>query len=136
MINHKGPSLTVDAVISYPGDRVVLIQRGNPPFLGMWALPGGFVEVGETVEEACRREVMEECGIEIEIDSLLGVYSDPLRDPRGHTVGVVFKATPKAGLLVGGDDAALARLFSREELQKIELAFDHGKILVDAGWVG
>ena len=135
MITHKGPALTVDAVITFPGDRVVLIQRGNPPFQGMWALPGGFVEIGETVEEACKREIMEECGIEIQLDGILGVYSDPKRDPRGHTVGVIFTAVPVGGILVGGDDAAQARLFSREELQTMKLAFDHGQALRDAGWI-
>jgi 8-oxo-dGTP diphosphatase len=130
-----GPALTVDAVITFPGDRIVLVKRGNPPFQGMWALPGGFVERGETVGDACRREIMEECGIEIELGRILGVYSDPARDPRGHTVSVIFLASVNSGELMGGDDAAEARLFSRAELKGLELAFDHAKVLADAGWV-
>ena len=130
-----GPALTVDAVITFPGDKVALVKRGNPPFQGMWALPGGFVERGETVADACRREIMEECGIEIELGRILGVYSDPARDPRGHTVSVIFLASVKSGNLIGGDDAAEARLFSRAELKGLRLAFDHAKVLADAGWV-
>jgi 8-oxo-dGTP diphosphatase len=134
-MEQKGPWLTVDAVIEYPDEKLVLIRRKNPPFEGMWALPGGFVDVGETVESACRREVKEECDIDVELTGILGVYSDPKRDPRGHTVSVVFRARYLAGELKGEDDAREARLFSREELKDIELAFDHGDILKDAGWL-
>jgi 8-oxo-dGTP diphosphatase len=129
------PRLTVDAVISSGGDKVVLIKRANPPFMGSWALPGGFVEYGETVEEACRREIKEECGIEIELQGILGVYSDPNRDPRGHTVSVVFLATYGNDDLRAGDDATQARLYTRDELKNLELAFDHRKVLMDAGWI-
>jgi 8-oxo-dGTP diphosphatase len=125
----------VDAIVVYPDDRLVLIRRDHPPFEGMWALPGGFVDVGETVEHACVREVKEECGIEIEVKGIHGVYSDPKRDPRGHTVTVVFLTEHKTGELKGGDDAREARLFSREELKGIELAFDHREVLKDAGWM-
>jgi len=133
-MEQKDPWLTVDAVIEYPDEKVVLIRRKNPPFEGMWALPGGFVDLGETVQTACRREVKEECDIDVEPTGILGVYSDPKRDPRGHTVSVVFKARYLAGELKGKDDAREARLFSREELKGIELAFDHGDVLKDAGW--
>ncbi len=131
----EGPALTVDAIISFPDDRLVLIRRGNPPFQGNWALPGGFVDIGETVEQACVREVMEECMIEVELTGLAGVYSDPTRDPRGHTVSVVFNAEYKSGELKGSDDAREARLFDRDELKEIEPAFDHAVILKDAGWL-
>ena len=131
----KGPSLTVDAVIEFPEEKVVLIRRGIPPFEGMWALPGGFVEFGETVEAACMREVKEECSIDVELEGILGVYSDPKRDPRGHTVSVIFRAKYVDGELKGADDAKEARLYSRDELKGIELAFDHGDALRDAGWL-
>jgi 8-oxo-dGTP diphosphatase len=131
----KGPALTVDAVIEYPDGRVVLIKRGNPPFKGSWALPGGFVDIGETVDKACVREAREECSIEIELSGILGVYSDPERDPRGHTVSIVFRADYKSGKLIGADDASEAKLFSRDELKDLILAFDHREVLIDAGWI-
>jgi 8-oxo-dGTP diphosphatase len=134
MAEERGPSLTVDAVIEFPEEKVVLIRRKNPPFEGMWALPGGFVDFGETVEHACIREVKEECSIDVELEGILGVYSDPKRDPRGHTVSVIFRARYVDGELKGADDAKEARLFSRDELKGIELAFDHGEVLRDAGW--
>ncbi len=135
MPEQRGPSLTVDAVIEFPGKRVVLIRRANPPFEGKWALPGGFVDFGETTEQACLREVKEECSIDVEIKGTLGVYSDPNRDPRGHTVSVVFKAEYRDGELKGMDDAKEAKLFTREELRGIDLAFDHRDIMRDAGWL-
>jgi 8-oxo-dGTP diphosphatase len=131
----KGPSLTVDAIIEFPDERIVLIKRGFPPFKGKWALPGGFVEIGETVESACIREVMEECGIEVEIIKTLGVYSRPDRDPRRHTITIAFIATWKSGVLAGSDDAAVAELFTKTQLENLELAFDHREILRDAGWI-
>ncbi len=126
------PKLTVDAVIDAPGG-VVLIRRRNPPFQGMWALPGGFVDVGETTEAACIREVAEETGLEVEIVRLLGVYSDPSRDPRGHSVSAVYIVRPLGGRLRGDDDALEARIFP--DLAGVELGFDHRKILEDAGFI-
>jgi 8-oxo-dGTP diphosphatase len=123
------PALTVDAVIRDAAGRTVLIRRKNPPFEGRWALPGGFVEVGETTEAACAREAMEETGLQVEIVGLAGVYSDPKRDPRGHTVAVVYLCRPLGGALAGGDDAAQARWFTPREIASLELAFDHAKIL-------
>ncbi|KXS44444.1 MAG: NUDIX hydrolase [Methanolobus sp. T82-4] len=119
------PKLTVDAVILYK-DRIVLIQRKNPPFQGKFALPGGFVEIGETVEAAVVREALEETGLSIEIVKLLGVYSDPRRDPRGHTVSVVYLSIGH-GDLKAGSDASNAHLFDVSALP--EMAFDHNKIL-------
>src|SRR5260221_14203311 len=126
----KTPALTVDCVVVDAKKRVLLIRRGHPPFKGRWALPGGFVEVGETVEEGCRRELMEETGVKAGRLQLIGVYSDPKRDPRGHTCAVAFatrivRATPKAG-----DDAAAAEWI--EDWAGLDLAFDHGRILADA----
>ncbi len=125
------PALTVDCVILDPRGRVLLIRRKNDPFKGGFALPGGFVDAGETVEAACRREVLEETGISVRDLHLVGVYSDPGRDPRGHTVSVAFlavlndPAAPRAG-----DDAAAARWVADWRGQT--LAFDHMKILEDA----
>jgi 8-oxo-dGTP diphosphatase len=125
------PLLTVDAVILHQDGGTILIERGNEPFKGIWALPGGFVDIGETVERACIREVLEETGLRVKIMKLLGVYSDPSRDPRGHTVSVVFICKTISGDLAGGDDAVRARSF--KNLTGLEFAFDHAKILHDAG---
>jgi 8-oxo-dGTP diphosphatase len=122
------PKLTTDAVIVEDG-KVVLIKRLNPPFDGMWALPGGFVDVGETVEAACVREALEETSLEVEIVELAGVYSDPDRDPRGHTVGVIYLCKVRGGELAAADDAREVRWFGLDELP--ELAFDHARILAD-----
>ena len=123
-----GPSLTVDVVIGLPGDRVVLVRRSNPP--PGWALPGGFVDVGETLEAAAVREAKEETGLEVRLVDLLYVYSDPRRDPRRHTVSAVFIGRA-AGEPTGGDDAAEARAFEWTDLPT-PVAFDHGEILADA----
>lgn len=85
--------------------------------------------MGETTEEACAREVREETGVEIRVGGVRGVYSDPKRDPRGHTVTVLYDAVAVGGKARGGDDAAEARWFSRREIRKLELAFDHGRIV-------
>lgn len=122
------PLLTVDALIIY-GGKIVLIRRKNPPFANQFALPGGFVEVGETVEEAAIREAKEETGLDIKLLKLLGVYSDPSRDPRGHTVSVCFLAIGR-GNLKAGSDAKDTGLFSLNEIPR--LAFDHNKIIENA----
>lgn len=128
------PLLTVDAIIQHTDGGIVLIKRGHEPFKGKWALPGGFVDVGETVENACIREVKEETGLDVKIVCLMGVYSDPKRDPRGHTVSIVYVCETVGGELKGGDDASKAKSF--KEFEDIEFAFDHGKILFDAGLRG
>ena len=91
-----------DCVIFDPEGRVLLIRRGQPPYAGAYALPGGFVEIGETVEAACRRERLEETGIEVGALRLVGVYSDPARDPRGHTVSVAYGTELPARRAPGG----------------------------------
>jgi len=128
------PFLTVDAIIQHTDGGIVLVKRGHEPFKDMWALPGGFVEVGETVENACLREVKEETGLDAKIVCLMGVYSDPKRDPRGHTVSIIYICETTSGELKGGDDASQAKSF--KELEKLDLAFDHGRILSDAGLRG
>lgn len=122
------PLLTVDLVIELLDEqvRIVLIERKYEP-LG-WALPGGFVDIGETVEQAAVREAQEETGLNVELKHLLGVYSDPHRDPRGHTASVVFIAQAR-GKPRGGDDAGEARSF--DPAKPPQLAFDHAQILDD-----
>lgn len=124
----RTPLLTVDVVIELPAEpgKIVLIERAHAPF--GWALPGGFVDVGETVEHAAVREAREETGLDATLIGLLGVYSDPARDPRGHTVSVTFVATAK-GLPRGGDDAAHAAAFDPH--RPPALAFDHARIVAD-----
>ncbi|MFH1539722.1 MAG: NUDIX hydrolase [bacterium] len=123
------PLLTVDIAIILEG-RVVLIERKNPPFQGMWALPGGFVDVGETVEAAAVREAKEETSLDVELLDLIGVYSDPARDPRGHTVSVAYLAKPTGGAPRAADDAASLKFFPPDEIPA--LAFDHVLIIEKA----
>ena len=129
MSRPRTPEVTVDLVIELedrPGRPVVLVRRGHPP--PGHALPGGFVDIGETVEHAARREAREETGLEVKLGELLGVYSDPARDPRGHTVAIVFIATAR-GEPVAGDDAAGILVTDPESAPA--LAFDHSRILGD-----
>lgn len=128
--DRKKPSLAVDILIRY-GEGVVLIERKNDPYKGYWAIPGGFVEYGETVEEAARREAKEETGLNVVLDGLSGVYSNPDRDPRGHVVSVCYLASREAGELRPATDSANVRVF--KEIPWNSLAFDHEKILKDAG---
>lgn len=125
------PALTVDVIIPGPedGSRVVLIQRSNEPFEGSWALPGGFVEVGESAERAAVREVEEETGLGVELVRLVGVYSRPDRDPRGHNVSVAYLARWVSGELAAGTDASEAALL---DPHSVSLAFDHAEIVRDA----
>ena len=126
----RGPALTVDCVCFDPDGRVLLVRRKNPPFQGAYALPGGFVDAGETVEFACRRELAEETGLEAGALRLLGVYSDPARDPRGHTVSVVYLTEIAPAIPNAGSDAAAAAWIS--DWDTLDLAFDHAAILDDA----
>lgn len=128
MPEHRNPSPTVDVVVQLGGDRVVLVRRANPP--PGWALPGGFVDEGETLEAAAVREAREETGLEVELVDLLYVYSDPRRDPRRHTTSTVFLGRA-SGEPAGGDDAAEARAFAWTALPS-PIAFDHAEILADA----
>lgn len=125
---HRNPVPTVDIIISHPGRGIVLVKRRFPPY--GWALPGGFVDYGETVENAARREAKEETGIEVLLGDLVGVYSDPSRDARLHTISTVFAARcVDPDTLQSGDDAAEALFFPLNGLP--ELAFDHGAIVQD-----
>lgn len=124
------PSLAADAIIELidrPGRPIVLIERAHPP-LG-WAIPGGFVDVGETVEQAATREAREETGLEVRLTALLGIYSDPSRDPRGHTVTAVYVAEA-VGAPNAADDARHCQIFLPDDLPQ-PLAFDHAQVLDD-----
>jgi len=127
-MKYKTPKLTVDGII-LKNNRILLIKRGNPPFKGKWAFPGGFVEYGEKTEDAVIREVLEETGLDTKIKDLMGVYSDPNRDPRGHTISVVYLLDVCGGFLSGADDASEAKFFDLDKLP--ELAFDHEIIVKD-----
>lgn len=129
--NKKLPRLTVDAWIRDPQGRLLLVRRGRPPFEGRWGLPGGFCEWKETTEACCAREAKEETGLEVRVGELLGVYSRPDRDPRGHNVTVLYAAKPIRGRTKGGDDAAEARWFRPSELRNLDFAFDHGQIVTE-----
>lgn len=125
------PVLTVDCIV-FNNDSVVLIRRRCEPFKGMYALPGGFVDIGESVEQACAREMKEETGLEIDsnILQLVGVYSEPDRDPRSHTVSVAFLGQSNLDNLQAGDDAASVEVVNNWREQ--DIAFDHKKIIEDA----
>ncbi|UCF83867.1 MAG: NUDIX hydrolase [Desulfobacteraceae bacterium] len=135
---YRNPFPTVDIIIeiasgsngtaAHEGDgNIVLIKRKNPPF--GWALPGGFVDYGESLEAAGIREAEEETSLNVELEYQLGAYSDPARDPRFHTISVVFVASA-TGVPRAADDAGEVGIFNRDTLPDT-LAFDHGKILQD-----
>ncbi|MDD5271159.1 MAG: NUDIX hydrolase [Methylovulum sp.] len=124
------PLLAADIIIELidlPHRPFVLIERANPPY--GWALPGGFVDVGETVEQAAIREAQEEVGLDVTLKILLGLYSDPQRDSRNHTVTAVYIGEAN-GLPKAADDAKNCGIFTFDDLTS-ELAFDHALVLAD-----
>jgi 8-oxo-dGTP diphosphatase len=124
------PLLAADALIElldYPGRPFVLIERVYPPY--GWAVPGGFVDIGETLEHAAIREAKEETSLDVELTCLLGIYSNPQRDPRNHTVTAVYIAQAH-GTPIAADDAKNYGLFSFDNLPE-QLAFDHAQVLND-----
>ena len=123
-----GPRVAVDAVLVENG-RLLLVTRGRDPFRGRPALPGGRVEFGERTEEAVRREVLEETGLRVRIASIVGIYSDPRRDPRGHTISIVYEVARTGGVVGAGSDASAVGWFDLRSLPK--LAFDHSRIVAD-----
>jgi 8-oxo-dGTP diphosphatase len=125
---YKLPAIAVDGILII-NDRIVFIKRKNEPFKGQFALPGGFVEYGETLESAIIREVFEETGMHSKIVRLLNIYSDPTRDPREHVISAVYVLKPLSGSLKAGDDAGSVKLLSKKQVPK--LAFDHTRILND-----
>jgi 8-oxo-dGTP diphosphatase len=126
----RTPLISVDCVVIDARGWVLLVRRRHPPFKGRLALPGGFVEIGETVEAACRRELFEETGVRAGQLRLIGVYSDPSRDPRGHNCSVAFLTRVGRAKARAGDDAAAAEWIKNGS--RLPLAFDHAKILGDA----
>ena len=127
----RHPRVTVDGLVLVQG-KLVGVRRGNEPFRGMPALPGGFVELGETVVDAVVREVREETGLETKMVRLVGVFSDPRRDPRGHTVSIALALEPIGGTLAAGSDAADIVLIEPE--RPPAMAFDHNDIV--RAWLG
>ena len=130
MKEYRNPVPTVDIIIEIEdgcGKKIVLIERKNPP--AGWAIPGGFVDYGESLEDAACREAKEETGLDVTLVRQLHTYSDPARDARQHTISTVFIAKAE-GTPVGADDALRARLFSPDDLPS-PLAFDHAQIIAD-----
>lgn len=129
-MNYFNPTPTVDIVLQRDS-KVLTIKRKKDPFKGQLALPGGFVNEGETVEEAIKREALEETSFEVEPIDILGVYSDPKRDPRKHIMTVVFVGIIVGGSGKAGDDAASIEWIELGEVEKHQIAFDHAMILRD-----
>jgi len=124
----RKPSVTADGIV-LKGNDIVLIKRGKEPFKGSYALPGGFLNYGERLEDCAVREVLEETGVKTKVVELVGIYSSPDRDPRGHFVTAVYHLEPVGGMLKAGDDAKDAEWVPLDKLPKF--AFDHGKIIQD-----
>jgi 8-oxo-dGTP diphosphatase len=129
------PLLAVDAVILFQQNSIALIRRKNSPFKGELALPGGFVDIGETVEQACIREAYEETNINVKILNLIGVFSDPKRDPRGHNISIAFLCVPVSENENprAKDDARSLEIVSLDKLKDLKLAFDHIEIIKASG---
>jgi ADP-ribose pyrophosphatase YjhB (NUDIX family) len=137
-MSYRNPTPTVDAILQQ-GSSVLMVRRKKDPFMGRLALPGGFINEGETAEDAVRREVREEASLEIEPIDILGVYSDPKRDPRKHVMSVTFVCIMLDGREKAGDDAESVEWIELSDLEKLkdEIAFDHAQILADYGkWKG
>ena len=124
--NPRNPLCTVDAIIEIKGG-IILIKRKNPPF--GWAIPGGFVDYGESLEDAIIREAKEETGLDIKLIRQFHTYSAPKRDPRHHTVSTIYIASA-SGKPEAGDDAKEVKIFTKDTLPE-DIAFDHRQILVD-----
>ncbi|MGB9735509.1 MAG: NUDIX domain-containing protein [bacterium] len=127
MTTYRNPIPTVDIIIEID-DRIILIERKNPPY--GWAIPGGFVDYGESLEDAARREAFEETSINVELYEQFYTYSKPDRDPRHHTISTVFLAKSRSGKPSANDDAKSLDLFTYDNLPD-NIAFDHRNILMD-----
>lgn len=142
MTEYKKPSITVDIIIFNKNNigginknnknEFILIKRKNEPFKNYWAFPGGFIEYGETAESAAIREAKEETGVDVKLKKLIGVYSDPKRDPRGHTITIVYLAIGDFNEMKADSDASDVNMFSFDSIKSTKIAFDHKKILDDA----
>jgi len=124
----RKPSLTCDGLVVRQG-KVLLVRRGKEPYQGRYALPGGFVEYGESAPDCAVREVKEETGLDTEVLRLVGVYSEMGRDPRGHFVTLLYLMSEIGGELNAGDDAEVAGFFDTSDLP--EMAFDHERMIAD-----
>ena len=134
MSEHRNPVPTIDIILQ-KGSDILLIKRKNDPFKDYLALPGGFVNEGESVEDAAKREAREETSLEIEPIDILGVYSNPKRDPRGHIMTVVFVGIILSGSARPEDDSAEIEWVNLDQIQNKKLAFDHEQIISDyAEW--
>ncbi len=131
MAEYKIPSITTDIFIFDDDLNFILIKRKNNPYKDYWALPGGFVEYGESVENAAIREAKEETNIDVELKKLVNVYSEPNRDPRGHTITIAYIARGDINNRKADSDAKEIGIFSYEKLNEINIAFDHDKIIKD-----
>ena len=131
---HKNPKPTVDIIIE-EGAQILLVKRKKEPYKDYLALPGGFVNEGERVEEAAKREALEETSLNLELIDILGVYSDPRRDPRGHSMSTVFigRSNPKGDKIkaIANDDAASLEWINIETVENKSLGFDHKHIISD-----
>lgn len=128
----EGQSIIVaaDVIVENEG-KILIIRRGGEPYKGMRCLPGGRHEEGERIEETAIREIKEETALDIELTDILGVYSDPNRDPRWHAMSVVFIAKVKGGEAKAGNDAASIEWIEANKIELDQLAFDHGKVIKD-----
>jgi 8-oxo-dGTP diphosphatase len=140
----RNPIPTIDIIIqgkpnsddNNKTSTVLLVKRKKDPFKDYFALPGGFVDEGEKVEDAVRREAKEELSVKVEPIDILGVYSDPDRDPRGHIMSITFIAKIVEGELKAGDDASEIKMVKVDDMDKVKLAFDHSQILTHyVGWL-
>ena len=129
-MQYRNPAPTVDVILQRDS-KVLMVRRKKDPFKGQLALPGGFVNEGETVEDAMKREAMEETSLEVEPIDILGVYSDPKRDPRKHIMSVVFVGIVVGGSDKAGDDAESIEWVDLAGIEKQQIAFDHATILRD-----
>lgn len=129
LIRSKSPILTVDGII-LKDDKILLVKRAISPFFGHWVLPGGHVKYGETVEEAIKREMEEELGIKVKIKNLVGVYSDPKRDPRYHSTAVVFLLETIGKDIRLNFEGSEFNFFPFDNLPK-KIGFDHREIIED-----
>jgi 8-oxo-dGTP diphosphatase len=134
-MDRKTPYLVADALVIKRAKEIeiLLVKRKSGAFIGHWALPGGFVEIGETLKNAAAREVLEETGLKVSPKKIIGIYDDPKRDPRGHMVSVAFLCKMKGGKLKPQEEeVSETRFFALPEIRKLKIAFDHRKIIRDA----